>query len=153
MNVLVEEEEVEMKKKKLQLTSQRYKTSWDTTINSSMSYTLLFIKQVTSKDMLHSTRNSIQCSIMTDKGKVSEKSGYIYVCDVCTLHCFSCVWLFGPPRLWLARILCPLDFHSRNTGVGCHFLLQATFLTQESRPCLLCLLFFTTSTIWEARYM
>ena len=28
-----------------------------------------------------------------------------------------------------ARLLCPWDFSGKNTGVGCHFLLQGIFLT------------------------
>ena len=36
--------------------------------------------------------------------------------------------------------LCPWDFPGKNTGVGCHFLLQGTFLTQGSNPWLLPLL-------------
>ena len=31
----------------------------------------------------------------------------------------------------------PWDFPGKNTGVGCHFLLQGTFLTQGSNPGLL----------------
>ena len=31
----------------------------------------------------------------------------------------------------------PWDFPGKNTGVGCHFLLQGTFPTQESNPGLL----------------
>ena len=31
-----------------------------------------------------------------------------------------------------ARLLCPWDFHGKNAGAGCHFLLQGIFLTQES---------------------
>ena len=31
----------------------------------------------------------------------------------------------------LAGLLCPWDSPGRNTGVGCHLLLQGTFLTQE----------------------
>ena len=42
----------------------------------------------------------------------------------------------------------------KNTGVGCHGLLQGTFPTQGSNPHLLCLAwasgFLTTSAIWEA---
>ena len=30
------------------------------------------------------------------------------------------------------RLLCPRDFPDKNTGVGCHFLLQGIFLTQGS---------------------
>ena len=29
-----------------------------------------------------------------------------------------------------ARLLCPWDFPGKNTGVGCHFLLQGSFLTR-----------------------
>ena len=32
-----------------------------------------------------------------------------------------------PHGLWPARFLCPLNFPDRNTGVGCHFLLQGIF--------------------------
>ena len=39
-----------------------------------------------------------------------------------------------------ARLPCPWDPPGKNTGVGCHFLLQGIFPTQESNPCLLCLL-------------
>ena len=31
----------------------------------------------------------------------------------------------------------PWDFLSKNTGVGCHFLIQGIFLPQRSNPCLL----------------
>ena len=32
--------------------------------------------------------------------------------------------------LTLARLLCPWDISGKNTGVGCHFLLQGIFPTQ-----------------------
>ena len=35
-----------------------------------------------------------------------------------------------PHELWPSRLLCPWDFPGKNTGVGCHFLLQGIFLTQ-----------------------
>ena len=64
-------------------------------------------------------------------------------------------------RLSPARLLCPWHSPGKNTGVGCHVLLQAIFPTQGSNPCLLSLLywqvgvffffFFTISTTWEAR--
>ena len=38
------------------------------------------------------------------------------------------------------RFLCPWDFLVKDTGVGCHFLLEGIFPTQGSNPCLLCLL-------------
>ena len=45
-----------------------------------------------------------------------------------------------PHGLWPARLLSPWDFPGRNTGVGCHFLLQGTFPVQGLNRCLLCLL-------------
>ena len=41
-------------------------------------YTLLYIKQINSKDLLNSTENSIQYFVITYKGKESEKV-YVYV--------------------------------------------------------------------------
>ena len=60
-----------------------------------------------------------------------------------------------------ARLLCPWDFPGKNTGVGSQFLLQGIFLIQGLNAHLFCLLhwqvglfcfvlFFTTSTTWEA---
>ena len=36
-----------------------------------------------------------------------------------------------PHGLEPANLLCPWDFSGKNTGVGCHSLLQGIFLTQE----------------------
>ena len=57
---------------------------------------------------------------------------------VCELSPFSHVRLFATP--WTVRLLCPWDFPSKNTGVGCHALLQGIFLAQGSNPSLLGLL-------------
>ena len=53
------------------------------------------------------------------------------------LSCFSCVWLLATLWTVTARLLCPWDSPGKNTGVGCHVLLQGIFLTQESNPRLL----------------
>ena len=45
-----------------------------------------------------------------------------------------------PLRLQPARLLCTWDSPDKNTGVGCHFLLQGIFPKQGSNPCLFCLL-------------
>ena len=45
-----------------------------------------------------------------------------------------------PFGLLPVRFLCPWDFPGKNTGVGCHFLLQGIFLTEGSNYCLCCLL-------------
>ena len=42
-----------------------------------------------------------------------------------------------PRGLQPTRLLCSWDFPGKNTGVGCHFLLQGIFLTQELHPGLL----------------
>ena len=45
--------------------------------------------------------------------------------------------------LWLARLLSQQDFPGKNTGEGCHSLLQGIFLTQRLNPGLLhCRQFF-----------
>src|SRR5574337_503031 len=46
----------------------------------------------------------------------------------------SCVRLFATP--WTAAYQAPpsWDFLGKNTGVGCHFLLQEIFLTQGLNP-------------------
>ena len=40
--------------------------------------------------------------------------------------------LLGPPWSVAARLLCPRGSPGKHTGVGCHFLLQEIFQTQES---------------------
>ena len=44
----------------------------------------------------------------------------------CYLVARLCLTLLQPHGLWRARLLCPWDFPGKNTGVGCHFLLQGT---------------------------
>ena len=39
-----------------------------------------------------------------------------------------------PYGLWPTRLLHPCNLVGKRTGVGCHFLLQRIFLTQESNP-------------------
>ena len=45
-----------------------------------------------------------------------------------------CPTLLQPHGMQPSRLLCPWGFPGKNTGVGCHFLLQGIFLTQESNP-------------------
>ena len=53
----------------------------------------------------------------------------MYVCLV--TQWYSTLQTHG---LWPTRLLCPWDSPGKNTGVGCHFLLQGIFLTQGSKP-------------------
>ena len=67
---------------------------------------------------------------------------------LCTLSHFSRIQLFV--TLWtvaLPRLLCPWASPGKNTGVGCHFLLQGLFPTQGSNPCLLHLLHWQVSSL------
>ena len=51
----------------------------------------------------------------------------------CCLVAKSCPTLLRPYGLWsTTRLLCPWDFPGKNTGVGCHFLLQRIFPIQGS---------------------
>ena len=59
----------------------------------------------------------------------------------------SHVWLFETPWIAACRLLCPWTFPGKNTGVGCHFLLQGIFLTQGSNPHLLCLLHWQADSL------
>ena len=49
---------------------------------------------------------------------------------VVAVYLLSHVWLLWPHGLSPTRLLCPWDFSGKNTGVGCHFLLQRIFPTQ-----------------------
>ena len=57
------------------------------------------------------------------------------------VHPCSVISNSANPWTVLARLLCPCNFPGKNTGVGCHFLLQGVFLTQELSPRLLYLLY------------
>ena len=49
--------------------------------------------------------------------------------------CLSlCIWTVAEKS---TRLLCPWDSPDKNTGVGCHALIQGTFSTQGSNPGLL----------------
>ena len=62
----------------------------------------------------------------------------LWVCvSVCVL---SCVQLFVTPWTVAHQAPCPGDSPGKNTGVGCHFLLQGIFQTQGLSPHLLPLL-------------
>ena len=50
----------------------------------------------------------------------------------CCLVAKSCPTVLRLHDLWPIRLLCPWDFPGKNTGVGCHSLLQGIFATQGS---------------------
>ena len=62
---------------------------------------------------------------------------FIIICRMVVVYSLSYVQLLRPYGLQPARLLCPWDFPGKNTGVGCYFLLQEIFPSQESNPLLL----------------
>ena len=55
---------------------------------------------------------------------------YALVVHACMLSLFSCVQLCNS-----AKLFCPWDSPGKNSGMGCHFLLQEISLTQGQNPC------------------
>ena len=68
-------------------------------------------------------------------------SVYVYMCVLIS------VCLFVIPQTVASRLLYPWDSIGKNTGVGCHFLLQGILLTQGSHPHLWCPL------QWQANFL
>ena len=66
---------------------------------------------------------------------------------LCMLSCFSHALLFI--AMWAVAHQAPLSmgFPGKNTGVGCHDLLQAIFPTQGSNLSLLCLLHWQAGSL------
>ena len=72
-------------------------------------------------------------------------------CAVYVLICFSPVWLFA--TLWTVAHQAPLFMASsgKNTGMGCHTLLQGIFWSRDRTQVLyIAGGFFTTNVTWEA---
>ena len=70
----------------------------------------------------------------------TDKYWYLFLYDSVTEVKWSCSVVSDSSRshgLLSTRLLCPWDFPGKSSGVGCHFLLQGIFLTQESNPGLL----------------
>ena len=67
---------------------------------------------------------------MLPRYPVALRKGFIYVC-VFVLVTQSCSTLCHT-RLQPTRLFCPWNSPGKNTGVGCHFLLQGIFPTQGS---------------------
>ena len=57
----------------------------------------------------------------------------MYACQVSSVMSDS----LRPDGLYPAKLLCPWHSLGKNTGVGCHDLIQGIFLTQGSNPRLL----------------
>ena len=76
----------------------------------------------------------------------------VYVCVsvcVCVLYVrtLSPVQLLATPRTVARQDPLSMDFPGKNTGAGCHFLLQGIFPVQGLTPCLLHLLHWQVDSL------
>ena len=60
---------------------------------------------------------------------------------------FSCAWVFVTPWTVALQASLSMGFSSKDTGVGCHALLQGILLTRGSNPRLLCLLHWQSGSL------
>ena len=67
--------------------------------------------------------------------------------SVCVLNQFSHVQFLESLRIVARRLLCPWDSPGKNTGVGCHTLLQGIFLILGSNARLFCLLHWQAGSL------
>ena len=74
------------------------------------------------------------------------KSACLHACVFSLSVVSDSFWYHEP-----ARLLCPWNFPSKNTGVGCHFLLQGIFSTEELNPHLLRLLHWQVNSLPQGR--
>ena len=80
----------------------------------------------------------------TTTRKEQDEDAYFFVLigknlRACRFSCSVISNSLQPNGLQSTRLLCQWNFPGKNTGVGCHFLLQGIFPTQGSNLCLLCL--------------
>ena len=79
---------------------------------------------------------------------------YMYMCVFLVTQSCLTLWSHG---LYPARLLCPWDSPDKNTGMGCYFLLQRIFLSQEIKlaswaSSALAGRFFTTEPVGSPKY-
>ena len=117
------------------------RSSKDTTVEGSVKFSVSAYKHHDSYslyEVLPSLNDDERCTATSSFFK-----SCMHACSVLQ----SCPTLCDPHRLEPARLLCPWNFPGKNTGVGCHFLLQGIFLTQGSDLCLLHLLHWQADSL------
>ena len=70
-----------------------------------------------------------------------------HMMGACELHWLVMSDSLQPCRLYPARLLCAWHSPGKNTGLGCHFLLQGIFPTQGLNPGLLSLLHWQVDSL------
>ena len=98
------------------------------------------LKKIARSELIYKTKrdSDIEHKLMANKGRKVERDNYEYGISrykLCVCVCVSVSWLSCP---LFNTLLCPQNFPGKNTGVGCHFLLQGLFMIHGSNPHLLC---------------
>ena len=78
---------------------------------------------------------------------ISEERALTVCCELCCCVCSVVSDSLQPRGLQPARLLCPWDAPGKNTGVGCHALLQGIFLIQGLNSDPLCLLHWQAGSL------
>ena len=83
-------------------------------------------------DLLINNCNEIQqiLAAFQAPAAVNPQSLNGFSCLLSPAPCMHCVWSIMSDSFWPARLLYPWNFPDKNTGVGCHFLLQGIFPIQ-----------------------
>ena len=79
----------------------------------------------------HVVKTSTKISVCRLKKKAPQLPKY-WEAHCLFFHCVCSVAQSCPTLCDPARLICPRNFPSKNTGVGCHFLLQGIFPTHGS---------------------
>ena len=93
--------------------------------------------------MEHPTEN-VSLAILQSAN--NNNNSTLHCIGICAKYC-SHIWLFVTPWTIATRILCPWHSPGKNTGVGCHFLLQGIIPTQRSNLSLLHLLHWQVGSL------
>ena len=96
----------------------------------------------------HLFNSNITFSLLYNEGRLSVFLSclsplYVHKCSVAK----SCPAVCDPMDLQPTRLLCPWVSPDKNTGVGCHFLLQGIVPAQGSNPSLPCLLHWQVDSL------
>ena len=81
------------------------------------------------------------------RDKWINKIQYIHTMKCCVVCSLSHIWLFMTPWTLAGQIPLPIELPSKNTGVGCHFLLHRTFPAQGSSTSPSCLLHWQAASL------
>ena len=96
---------------------------------------------------LHSTEEKLPKCQFLILNILNSSERLTNVCPISThIHCCCCCWVTSlmsnsvqPHRWHPTRLHCPWDSPGKNTGVGCHFLLQCMKVKSESEVAQSCL--------------